>query len=126
MSGRGSTRLAARLLCAAATIAFVSDPAAAQSAPPAPPDAAELDPNAPLEPLPDLGVDWPALNAKVATAPPSSASIAPTPSDETAGDMRYVWGVEGLGALGNAAALMTAFRKQSALEADRKDPANAA
>src|SRR4051795_7502967 len=116
MSGRGSTRLAARLLCAAATIAFVSDPAAAQSAPP-PPDAAELDPNAPLEPLPDLGVDWPDLNAKDATAPPTGESAASVASDETPSDMRYVWGIEGLGPLGNAADLLTAFRKQSALEA---------
>jgi translocation and assembly module TamA len=118
--------MAARLLCAAATTALACAPALAQNVPPAPPDAAEFDPNAPLEPLPDLGVDWPDLNAKDTTAPPSSESIAPTPSDETAGDMRYVWGVEGLGALGNAVDLLTAFRKQSALEADRKDPANAA
>ena len=35
----------------------------ATAAPP-PPDAAELDPSAPLAPMPDLGVDWPDLNAK--------------------------------------------------------------
>ena len=30
-------------------------------------DPAELDPSAPLAPMPDLGVDWPDLNAKDAT-----------------------------------------------------------
>ena len=34
--------------------------------------------------------------------------------------------VEGLAAIGNSEELLKAFRKQSALEADRKDPANAA
>jgi translocation and assembly module TamA len=129
MSGRGSTRLAARLLCAAAISALVPSPAFAQTAPPPPPDAAELDPSAPLEPLPDLGVDWPDLNAKDTTVAPATpgqeAPAAPAP-DENTGDLRYVLVVEGLGALGNSQDLLTAFRKQSALEADRKDPANAA
>src|SRR4029079_15007229 len=39
---------------------------------------------------------------------------------------RYPMGVEGLGPVGNAEDVLTEFREQSALEADRKDPANAA
>jgi translocation and assembly module TamA len=117
------------LLCAAASAALGSHPAAAQTAPP-PPDAAELDPNAPLDPMPDLGVAWPDLNAKDDLAAPPAATSdqkeAATPADEGTSEIRYVWTVEGLNALGNSADLLTAFRKQSALEADRKDPANAA
>ena len=40
--------------------------------------------------------------------------------------MRYTVQVEGLGAIGNADALLRDFRQQSTLEAERKDPANAA
>src|SRR3954464_11948348 len=76
MTGWGSRRKAARLLCAAATLALASTAGLAQTAPaqqqqpqPPPPDAAELDPSAPLAPLPDLGVDWPDLNARDTTAP---------------------------------------------------------
>ena len=128
MSGRGSTRIAARLLSAAAFPAFAAAPAIAQSVP-APPDAAELDPSAPLEAMPDLGVDWPDLNAKDATEPdnsPTAGQQAASAQDETASELRYSVSVEGLGAVGNAEDLLAEFRKQSALEADRKDPANAA
>src|SRR5690349_5073469 len=40
--------------------------------------------------------------------------------------MRYTVQVEGLGALGGSEELLRAFRQQSALEAERKDRANAA
>ena len=59
----------------AASAALASTPALAQvtqaptqTPPPPVPDAAELDPSAPLAPMPDLGVDWPDLNAKEADA----------------------------------------------------------
>ena len=123
--------MAARLLCAAALPAFAAAPAFAQAAPPpSPPDAAELDPNAPLAPMPDLGVDWPDLNAKDVTEAPSTATQAdqgPAPTaDADNSELRYAVVVEGLESIGNAEDLLTAFRKESALEADRKDPANAA
>ena len=123
---------AARLLCAAAMLSLASA-VLAQAAQPGPqpqpqttepPDAAELDPSAPLAPLPDLGVDWPDLNARDTTAPaPATAGAAPS---ENASTTRYTWTLEGLGSLAGAEDLLLAFRKQSALEADRKDPANAA
>ena len=134
MTGRGSTRMAARLLCAAAFPALAA-PAIAQAPPPlaaqpAGPDAAELDPNAPLDPMPDLGIPWPDLNARDATeaapAPSSSEQAADKPREETDGDVRYSLVVEGLGAIGDSEDLLTAFRQQSALEADHKDPANTA
>jgi translocation and assembly module TamA len=139
MDGRGSTRKAARLLCAAAACAFGWSPAFGQTAqppatqPPAPqpPDAAELDPNAPLDAMPDLGVAWPDLNVPDSAAPPQTApsprqATEGVPLDEGTGEIRYTVAVEGLSEVGPFADLLAAFHKQSALEADRKKPANAA
>ncbi|MBW8785886.1 MAG: BamA/TamA family outer membrane protein, partial [Novosphingobium sp.] len=134
MSGRGSRVGAARLLCAAAAAAFAL-PIHAQTAPsPPPPDPAELDPSAPLDPLPDLGVAWPELNARETTAPPpastpavgSKKKEATTAVADAAGNIRYTIAVEGLASVGDAEALLHSFRQQSALEAERKKPANAA
>ncbi|HVI05227.1 MAG TPA: hypothetical protein VM711_03930, partial [Sphingomicrobium sp.] len=87
MTGRGSGLNAARLLCAAAVAGLVSvealaqpgpTPASPASPPQQSPDAAELDPSAPLAPLPDLGVPWPDLKANearpVPPPPPTSSS----------------------------------------------------
>jgi translocation and assembly module TamA len=133
MTGWGSRRRAARLLCAAATLTLGSTASIAQTAPPQPqsqpplppPDAAELDPSAPLAPLPDLGVDWPDLNTRD-TAAPAAVTAMTQQSDEGAGQVRYTWTLEGLSSFGNAEDLLKSFRQQSALEADRKKPANAA
>jgi translocation and assembly module TamA len=97
--------------------------------PPTPPGAAELDPNAPLAPLPDLGVAWPELNAKDTAPPPAARATAAKGKPAvmvTAGDMRYTIHVEGLSSVSDSVELLRAFRQQSALEAERKDPANAA
>jgi translocation and assembly module TamA len=138
MSGRGSRVGAARLLCAAAVAAFVpiqafaqTPPATPAQPPPTPPDAAELDPSAPLDPMPDLGLPWPDLKASdVSPRPPATAT---TPAKKPArvvadgtGNIRYTIQVEGLGPIGNAENLLHEFRKQSALEAEHKDAANAA
>ena len=148
MSGWGSRVRAARLLWAAAAAGFPSVPALAQTASPPPPqpapqprpapDAAELDPSAPLAPLPDLGVAWPELNAKEVT-PPTAAPSTPTsspravaksqtsaPPTDAAGNIRYTVAVEGIASVGNAEDLLAQFRKQSALETERKSPSNAA
>ncbi|MEA3067862.1 MAG: translocation and assembly module TamA, partial [Sphingomonadales bacterium] len=134
MSGRGSRVRAARLLCAAAAAAYVA-PALAQTilqpppAPQPPPDAAELNPNAPLDPLSDLGVAWPELRASDTTLPAPATTTAKgktqaqRPSDG-AGDIRYTVQVEGLAPVGNAEDLLREFHRQSALEAERKDRAN--
>ena len=142
MSGRGSGGNAARLLCAAGCIALSAAPAWGQAAAPQQPPPAstepELDPNAPLAPLPDLGVDWPDLNAKEAlpaVAPSTTNPLSATPpaqqqaSSETtdaSGTLRYAVDVEGLAALGKAEELLKAFHQQSTLLAERKNPANAA
>jgi translocation and assembly module TamA len=130
MSGRGSRAIAARLLSAAAAAALANAPVQAQTAAPQPQEPAELDPNAPLAPMPDLGVDWPDLNAKELEPPapvtgPKGQADASAVTDENS-EIRYTVEVEGLSAIGNSEELLKAFRKQSALQADRKDPANAA
>jgi translocation and assembly module TamA len=132
MTGRGTVGQAARLLCAAAAIPLLPSPAFSQTAPSQaapPPDPAELDPSAPLAPLPDIGVEWPTLN----TPEPSTTSPQAMPSkpgvasaDEDTAAIRYSWTIEGISGLGAAEDLLKAFRQQSALEADRKDRANAA
>src|SRR3982751_1120195 len=124
MSGRGSRREAARLLCAVAAAALAASPAWSQTAPP-PADPAELDPNAPLDTLPNIGVDWPELNTPDVTPPaPSLANPKPQAAASEAaaatGQIRYSWDVEGLAPTGDSEDLLAAFRHQSALEADRK------
>ena len=142
MSGRGSRVGAARLLCAAAAAAWVPVAASAQTAEPPPPpppvpspqppDAAELDPNAPLAPLPDLGVPWPDLKASDAVSTPTQPSAAAPQQKRNRianvgiGNVRYTVQVQGITSVGDAENLLSDFRKQSALEAERKNPANAA
>lgn len=128
MSGRGSKRLAARLLCAAAVSAFaaISPPANAQS-------SDELDPTAPLDPMPELEVEWPDIHATepAPLSPPADTAPAkPAPVAEVASEgpseQRYTVSVEGTSALPDAAELLAAFRKASALEKDDDEPANVA
>ena len=129
MSGWDFRVTGARWWCAAAVSALLPGPLLAQTVPPPtspPADPAELDPNAPLAPLPDLGVAWPQLDAKD-TAPPPAAPNAPKAQRlQTAGDMRYTLQVEGLASVSDSEELLRAFREQSSLQAERKDPANAA
>src|SRR5690349_12737913 len=113
MSGRGSTRFAARLLCAAAVAVIAPAEALAQATAPASPppsDPAQLDPTAPLDPMPDLGVAWPDLNEKdqvVAPLPespqaePVTAPIAEAASDEGTSERKYTIAIDGLAAIGN-------------------------
>ena len=128
MSGRGIARIAARLLVATAWPALAITPAAAQSG-----GAAELDPSAPLAPMPDLGVEWPDFGTPdAAPAVPGPAVDAPAPAppvaalEEETGEQRYVVAIEGLAAIAGGGELLTAFREQSALEGDRRKTANAA
>src|SRR5574338_1649240 len=130
MIGRGSEGWAARLLCAAASLAFLCGPASSQTvAPPSPqpsgPDAAELDPSAPLDPMPDLGVAWPELNGKdtALPAPETQQAGSQTFGDGT-GQVPYSWRIEGISSVGDEEGLLRAFRAESALETDRKKAAN--
>src|SRR5687768_14033560 len=129
MRGRGWNRRAARLLGAA--IAAMSVPAAGSAQDSL--DPGELDPSAPMAPLPDLGVDWPDLSTPDKPVAPGQAEPAsPEPvvaaegEDRSGNDLRYTFVIEGLEGLGDETALLETFRKQSALEQGRKKTANAA
>ena len=140
MIGRDSRLEAARLLGAAAGLAFVSSASLAQAVSPpqqpqhqpVSPGPGELDPNAPLAPMPDIGVAWPNLKASETSAPPPPAATVSAGRKNArsiaagVGNIRYSVEVEGLGKLGASSDLLRDFRRQSALEAERKAPANAA
>jgi len=129
MTGRGSRRKTARLLCAAALAGLAAGPALGQTATVAPPDATELDPSAPLDPMPAMEVDWPTLDQSADEPQAPGAGQPASTGDvisEAGSELRYTLSIEGLGALGDAAALLDAFHRHSTLEAGRKKPANAA
>ncbi|MEO6582087.1 MAG: BamA/TamA family outer membrane protein [Sphingomicrobium sp.] len=135
MNRRGQARLAARLLCATSLALVSTTPALAQAVPTTNP--AELDPSAPLEPMPDLGVDWPdpgaseqPLYAPAPQAAPAQAPPAPSVTDnpiaDNAAELHYSIAIEGLEAVGPTEDLMTSFDQQSALHKNRKEAVNAA
>lgn len=81
-----------------------------------------LDPSAPLEDWPDLGVEWPDLEEDQGTA----IAVAPDQAlADPARERSYVYQVEGLDDAGSET-LLERFQALSTLEAYRGDPANAA
>jgi len=132
MASGAMGRSRAFLLAAAACGLVLPAPARAQQASPGP---AELDPNAPLDPMPDLGVDWPDMDKPDPIAEPVPGDTAETPAAERESDVaiedaaaarRYSYRVEGLQAVAEPDKLLERFKAQSALEKDDDDPANAA
>ncbi len=126
--GRGR----ACLLAAAACGLTLSAPARAQQSAPG---AAELDPSAPLDPMPDLGVDGPDMDQPDPVPEPEPGE----PQDAGAGDQavaesiedsaearRYAWRIEGLEGVEQAEALIESFGEQSVLEENEGEAANAA
>jgi translocation and assembly module TamA len=80
-----------------------------------------LDPSAPLDPLPDIGVEWPDTEDGGERLPDTpAASIA-----DAATERSYTVALTGLEGA-DAEALLTQFNGLSILEANREDPANAA
>ncbi|MEO8176252.1 MAG: BamA/TamA family outer membrane protein [Sphingomicrobium sp.] len=75
---------AARLLGTAACALLLAAPGLAQPAPPA--DPTELDPSAPLDPMPDLGVDWPDPGASQLPPTPPAPVAAPAPGQPPVAD----------------------------------------
>ena len=121
VAGRHAAVLSAALaliLCPAA--ASAQEAAPPTEAPPA--EAPPLDPSAPLEEWPDLGVDWPDMEADRSEPIPVApdANVADAAASRT-----YAYRVEGLEEV-DSAALMAQFRALSTLEQYRGDPANAA
>jgi translocation and assembly module TamA len=105
-----------------------------QIPPPAPSgDPTELDPSAPLDPLPDLGLDWPDPGAADEPVTPpvveegaAEPEAAPASTDEDAAELRYSVAFEGLGEVGGSVELIASFEKQSVLHKERNRAANAA
>jgi translocation and assembly module TamA len=119
-----------RLLCGAASAALACSPAHAQQAQAQPQpqaDSANIDPSAPLDPMPDLGVAWPDVGKAAPDAAPEEAVPAKGAAiTDTASQHNYAIAIEGLERLGNGNQLVQAFEKQSALYEGRKEAANAA
>jgi translocation and assembly module TamA len=109
--------LAALFLCACPAALLAQEPGPAD-----PLDQPPLDPSAPLDPLPDLGVEWPDMEQgaddPIAEAPDSGIADA-------AAERRYAVRFEGLDA-DTEAALRPQFEPLSTLERNRKEEANAA
>ncbi|HEV7660250.1 MAG TPA: BamA/TamA family outer membrane protein [Allosphingosinicella sp.] len=125
VAGRRAAALSAALvliLCPAAAFAQQPAPAPAQV-----PDALDevdrpLDPSAPLELWPDLGVPWPDMEADRAAPIPAGPDAN---TADSAAARTYSYRVEGLDGT-ETATLMDQFRTLSTLEEHRRDAANAA
>ena len=132
----GKKRGSAKLLAVAACGLALAAPAHAQLAPA---DPTELDPDAPMDAMPGLGVDWPDMNAldpaplpdpeplpgatpDVATSEPEAAAVS---IDDSVAARRYAVRLEGLGTAGSEG-LLKAFKDQSALDEGDSKAANAA
>ncbi len=118
MSCRG--RRAGRLAAGASIILVASPalPAVQDAAAPAVQDI-PLDPDAPLAPLPGIGVDWPDLNGA-----PLDPATAATGAD-VAGERRYSWRIDGLEPV-ETPLMRQRFAENSTLDANDGSPANAA
>ena len=114
-------RLSACFLATAATAFFLTAPVRGQGL--ADPGQA-LDPAAPLEPMPDLGVDWPDMSVTEET-PPVDAAKSAAPAVDIAADRRYRIVLEGMEGIGGEE-LRTKFNALSALAQDKNDAANVA
>ena len=86
-------------------------------------DPAPLDPTSTLDPLPDLGVDWPDLSAPE-EAPPAGTE-RPVATVDAAVDRPYRVAIEGLDEVGDEA-LGRRFDELSALDQDKDKVANVA
>ena len=80
-----------------------------------------LDPSAPLEPMPELGVDWPEMEQ----GPDAIADAPDTAIADAAAERSYTVRLIGLDAI-EADGLLEQFNALSTLETNRDDPANAA
>jgi translocation and assembly module TamA len=132
-AGRGT---ATRLLAGCAGLALGAAPLHAQTAP-QPTGPADLDPSAPLDPMPELGVEWPDLNQPEPELPPEVEGVAPDAAaeatqeaaegvEDAAAERRYEWTISGLDGVADAAAIRGGFDERSVLEGDSNKTANAA
>lgn len=133
--GKGRVRQCAAFqwLTGCAALALAATPLHAQTVPP----PADLDPSAPLDPMPDLEVDWPDLSEPEPAAPPEIEGVAPEAAaeateeaaervEDVSAERRYRWAVTGIESLPEAGDVMAGFDARSVLEADKRKSANAA
>ena len=110
MHGWGRAQRAARLLGAAATSLALAAPLLAQG------QGAVLDPSAPLDAMPDIGVAWPELDdAPEPTPIEGERPAAPVATADAAAELRYAVTIEGLDEIGAREDLAKAFEQASAL-----------
>jgi translocation and assembly module TamA len=133
---RAGRATAFQWLAGCAGLALGAAPLAAQINLP-PPDPTELDPSAPIDPMPDLGVEWPDMNQPEPEPAPEMEAVTPEAASEAteeaaeqvedvSSNRRYNWTISGLEAVPEADAIRTGFDERSALEADKDETANAA
>ncbi len=124
-----SKRVRVRLLAVACGAALLPAAAYAQTTPPDALDPGELDPDAPLDAMPDLGVDWPDMNAPdpvVETAPGEPAETGDIGGiEDSVAARRYVLTINGLGEA-DTAVVREAFKRRSVLVEGENEAANAA
>ncbi|HYC95221.1 MAG TPA: BamA/TamA family outer membrane protein [Sphingomicrobium sp.] len=115
-------------------MALASVPLHAQTPPG---DPSELDPSAPLDPMPDLGVEWPDMNQPDPEPPPEVEAVEPEAAAEATEEAaervedatstrRYRWTLTGLEGIAQVADIRSGFDERSVLEGDRDKQANAA
>ena len=141
MRAKGKRWDAARVLGVGCVALVAAHPVCAQqSLPPPPTSGAEIDPNAPLDAMPDLGVEWPDLAAPdptpaldMAPLPPPTADVAEPDGrrdavmlDDGVAARRYGVRLAGIDAIEGGAAIQRDFDLQSTLVEGRKSGANSA
>jgi translocation and assembly module TamA len=123
--------MTARLQCRSRILAFallaaLACPTLAQAQTAEPPEAG-LDPESPIAPMTDIGVDWPDMEAEIPAIPhtPDEAAEVVARSTEIVGERRYRVALEGL-ELADKATLVQRFDAASTLKAGEGKPANVA
>ncbi|WP_245842041.1 MULTISPECIES: autotransporter assembly complex family protein [Sphingomonas] len=105
---------------AAAQVPAAAQPLSpASSAPPAT-GGMEIDPDSPLAPLPDIGVDWPELPVQ-----PAASSVPAATQRSVAASTRYDWRIDGIDGVASPL-LRDRFRELSVLAGNAGKEANAA
>ncbi len=133
--GKGRVRRVAAFqwLMGCAVVALASLPLHAQT----PTEPPELDPSAPLDAMPDLGVEWPDMNQRDPEPPPELQAVEPEAAAEATAEAAdrvedatatrsYRWAITGLEGVGEAETIRSDFDERSVLEGDRSKEANAA
>ena len=132
--GRVRRNAAFQWLVGCAGLALASAPLPAQAPPH---DSTELDPSAPLEPMPDLGVEWPDLNQPDPELPPEIQAVEPAAAAEATEEAAervedatatrsYRWTISGFEGIAEAEDIRSGFTERSVLQDDRDKQANAA